>query len=265
MVVAQPAQQQVNPKALTWTILVHALLLLLFFLWKYNIPVAVVEEGTGLEVNLGSSEDGSGNDQPMNPADPSNYSAAVVYKDVAAKNNLPEDILRSDNPDDAALNSKNNSKELPGQAKKNEKTEPKPVPKSVYGGTTSGGGNKAQQSAAGTNEGNGNGPGDKGVAGGTPGAANYTGVPGTGGMSHTLAGRDINPKRFEAEFREGGTVVVRVTVDRDGNIVNKFVKSSSNPQLTRLALEKLSKAKFSKSGGTEPQQFGDVTFIFKSR
>ena len=105
------------------------------------------------------------------------------------------------------------------------------------------------------------------MPGGTPGAANYSGIPGngTGGIGHTLSGRTISPDKFEAEFHEGGKVIIHVTVDRNGIIVNKFVKSSSNPELTRLALEKLNNSKFSKSEGPEPQQFGDVTIIFKTR
>jgi TonB family protein len=90
-------------------------------------------------------------------------------------------------------------------------------------------------------------------------------LPGSGGIGHTLTGRKISPDRFEAEFKEGGTVVIHVTVNRDGNIVNKYVKSSPNAQLTRLAMEKLAGAKFSQASGSEPQQFGDVTIVFKAR
>ena len=110
-------------------------------------------------------------------------------------------------------------------------------------------------------------PRDQGVQGGTPGAANYSGIPGngTGGIGHTLSGRAISPDKFEAEFRESGKVVIHVTVDKNGNIIDKRVKTSSSPQLTKIALDKLSNARFSKSEGPEPQQFGDVTIIFKTR
>ena len=105
------------------------------------------------------------------------------------------------------------------------------------------------------------------MPGGTPGAANYSGIPGNGngGIRHTLSGRQISPDKFEAEFHESGKVVIHVTVDRDGNIVDKRVKSSSNPELTRLALDKLRGAKFSRSEGAEPQQFGDITINFTTR
>lgn len=255
----------INPKALSWTVGVHVLLLLLFFWFQYSIPVVTTDIGSGLEVNLGTSADGSGTDQPQKKDDPTAYSASVVYKTSATKTNLPKDMLQSADANDPSLNNPDKAKSSPGQTATKDKNHPVQTPKFVYAGANGKGGNSAQQNAAGTNEGDGNGPGDKGVPGGTAGATNYTGTPGMGGIGHTLTGRKISPDKFEAEFREGGKVVIHVTVDRDGNIVSKFVKSSSSQQLSKLALDKLSTAKFSISTGSEPQQFGDVTIVFKAR
>lgn len=255
----------INIKALSWTIGVHLLLLLLFFLWRYTIPTIAADLGNGIEVNLGSSDNGSGDDQPMSKDDPSNYSSAVVYKNAEAKSPV-KNMMNTDAADAPSVNDPGKTKNVVNNPSKNNIVTPPPVPKSVYMGDNNGrGGNSAKENRPGTNEGNTTGPGDRGVAGGTPGASNYTGTPGTGGMSHTLIGRDITPKKLEAEFKEGGKVVIHVTVDRDGNIVSKYVKSSSSPELSRIAMDKLNKAKFSKSTGSEPQQFGDVTIIFKAR
>jgi outer membrane biosynthesis protein TonB len=139
-------------------------------------------------------------------------------------------------------------------------------PKYVYHGSNGPGGNSAITNAAGGNEGNTSGEGDRGVVGGTRGASNYVGSPGngTGGISHTLSGRDISPKQFVAEFHEGGKVVIKVTVDRAGNIVNKTVKSSPSVTLSNLALQKLSQAKFTANNDAAPQQFGEITIVFKT-
>ncbi|MBC7554234.1 MAG: hypothetical protein H7257_09665 [Taibaiella sp.] len=249
---------------MSWTIGLHALLLLLFFLLQYSVPLKeTVDMGSGLEVNLGTSDNGSGTSQPQKTEDPSAYSATVEYKDMAKKAELPKDIVRSDAPDATDISNpeklKNTAKPVTGAE---HATTPAPTPRYVYQGGTGKGGNSAQQNVAGTGEGITTGPGDQGVPGGTPGASNYTG---NGGIGHNLGGRSIAPDRFEAEFHEGGKVVIHVTVDRDGNIVSKFVKSSSSQELTKLALDKLNKARFSKSTGTEPQQFGDVTIVFKAR
>jgi outer membrane biosynthesis protein TonB len=270
--VQQPRQPLVNNRAAAWTVGVHALLLLLFILLKYTIspiPPAPVVDGGGLEVNLGTSDNGSGNNQPMSKKDPSAYQATVVYKSVASKSALPREILRSEEADAPEVDNTRKKKEtiVKAEPSPKAKAKPQPSPRYSYPGDNGKGGNSAQQDKAGKSEGNTTGPGDRGVAGGTPGAANYTGVPGdgTGGIGHNLTGRRISPDKFEAEFHEGGKVVIHVTVDRNGNIVDKRVKSSSNSQLTRLAMEKLNGAHFSKSTGTEPQQFGDVTIIFKTR
>ena len=265
MFATAPQPSAINAKALLWTIGIHLLLLLLFFLFQYSIPVIKEDIGNGLEVNLGTSDNGSGTGQPQRKDAPSAYSATVVYKNVAKKTDLPKDMLRTDDPSATAINNPEKTKTIPKPDAGNEKNKLlAPVPRYVYQGSNGKGGNDAQQNVNGTSEGNTTGPGDRGVTGGTPGATAYTGAPGTGGIGHTLTGRSITPARFEAEFHEGGKVVIHVTVDRDGNIVSKLVKSTSSQELTRLALDKLNKAKFSKSTGSEPQQFGDVTIVFKT-
>ncbi len=266
-------EEKINKKALAWTIGTHALLLLLFLFLSYTVPNDIPEDiGGGLEVNLGTSDNGSGDDQPMSRKTPSEYQTTVVYKSSAPlKSSVPKNIVRSDVEEDAPVID-NTSKKTVSEPTKVEETpkpkpKPKPNPRYTYAGDKGTGGNNATQDKAGTSEGNTTGDGDRGVPGGTPGADNYTGTPGngTGGIGHTLSGRRISPAQFEAEFSEGGKVVIHVTVDRDGNIVNKRVKSSSGAHLTRIALEKLNNAKFSRSTGSEPQQFGDVTIVFKTR
>ena len=266
MTAAVPNQMAIKGKAWAWTLGLHLLLLLLFFWLTYTVPVVPADSGMAMEVNLGSSNDGSGTDQPMQPGDPANYAAAVRLP-TAPDQPLPENVFKSDDPNATALNpAKNTQPSPPSPATATSPQPPAPQPKYLYNGNGNGvGGNGATQTQAGTSEGNGTGNGDKGVVNGTPGASEYSGGPGTGGIGHTLTGRKITPDRFEAAFNEGGVVVIHVTVDRDGNIVNKYVKSSPNAQLTKLALEKLSHAKFSKSTGSEPQQFGDVTIVFKAR
>lgn len=267
IVLQQPQESKINNKALAWTIGLHALLLLVFFFLRYTItpPPPTVDQGGGLEVNLGTSDNGSGHNQPMSTKAPAPYQATVVYKSVAAKSSVPKNIIQTTQEDAPEVNNKETKKT--GPATTNEKGHVQEKPKYTYAGGNGQGGNSAVQNMPGTSEGNGTGPGDKGVPGGTPGAPNYSGIPGngTGGIGHNLSGRSISPDRFEAEFTEGGKVVIHVTVDRNGEIVSKFVKSSSNPQLTKLALEKLNNAHFSKSEGPEPQQFGDVTIFFTTR
>lgn len=274
-------EQSTNIKATAWTIGVHVLLFL-FFIWiGYSVPVTPPAEELGMEVNLGTSEDGSGTDQPLDVNAPAEANVSTAYRANASDNSQSRELMESEDPEAPAVtppvktenpvrhNTANNQNTRSTNTQRQSSTtatQPQ-RPRYVYSGSTGMGGNNAVANHPGTSEGNTSGTGDRGVPGGTPGATNYTGSPGngTGGISHTLSGRDISPKQFVAEFNEGGRVVVRVKVDRDGNIVSKTVRSSPNKRLSDIALQKLAQAKFSKSPDAAPEQIGDITFLFKTR
>ncbi len=269
----------INFKAASWTIGIHILLFLLFFMVRYNMPAVAAVEELGMEVNLGTSEDGSGTDQPMSVESPADAAVRTTAQANASNADAGKSIMESEDPDAPAISSvkENLSKTntTPKTTTRNPSAtnnNPQPTPNTqkpryVYQGSQGNGGNNAASNAPGTSEGNTTGNGDRGVPGGTPGASNYKGSPGngTGGVSHSLSGRDISPRQFEAEFNEGGKVVISVTVDREGKIVSKRVKSTPNANLSRIALQKLSQAKFSASKDAAPQQFGEITIVFKTR
>ena len=281
------AQQPVNYKALSWTAGVHLVILLLLLIWKFGTPApmqAIPE--MGMEVNLGSSDNGLGTDQPMDMEDPANAVAATNARSTAATASNDRDIEQTDDkdapevapphpaiatpvrPTQAVTPPRTNRTATTAQPATHTATPQVQRPRFVYQGSNGRGGNGAQANAPGGNEGNTFGNGDRGVPHGTPGAPNYTGSPGngTGGISFSLDGRNMiatpNP---EAEFRQGGKVVVRITVNRDGAIINKSVLSSSNAELSPIALRKLQSVKFNKSENAPAEQFGKITFVFKTR
>lgn len=273
----------IKTKAWTWSIGIHIILLILFLLIKYSTPVVMPVEELGMEVNLGTSDDGSGYDQPMDMDDPASAVGMRNSSAAAMQETNEKEFLESDEPD-APVVRRNvntvNDRRNPAPAtsrttnttrntnnSSTNTTQQTQRPRYVYDGANGRGGNSATSNQPGTSEGNTTGDGDRGVPGGTPGASNYTGSPGpgTGGISHTLSGRDITPKRFSAEFNEGGKVVIRIKVDRNGNIISKTVRSSPSSTLTKIALQKLSQAKFSASPNAAPEQFGDITIVFKTR
>ena len=271
----------VNPnqlKATAWTIVVHVLLLLVFFFWKYTLPAPQPVEDLGMEVNLGTDLDGLGEDQPMSVQTPSAGSVSASFRNAASVQADTRDLLRSDDPDAPAVAPTTGTGSRTDNARANRTTRnnneaaaansrQQARPRYVYEGATGAGGNNAAEDRPGTGEGNTSGPGDRGVPGGTPGSANYEGSPGngTGGISHTLSGREISPRQFIAEFNQGGRVVVRVKVDRDGRIISKTVRSSPNRALSSIALQKLEEARFSPNPQAAPEQIGDITFVFKTR
>ena len=268
-------------KPLLITAAVHLVLLLLLLIWRFSVPNPTVQlPELGMEVNLGTSANGSGIDQPLDIEDPAAEAAEAAQAEAAEEATQQAELERSNEADaptvpDVSRNRARRPSNNPVSRRSGNRasTSSTPVtqpqrPRYVYPGSTGNGGNRANANAPGTGEGNTTGPGDRGVPGGTPGASNYEGSPGTGtgGISHSISGRNIIsfPPR-DARFREGGRVVVRVTVDRDGIIVNKQIRSSSNSELSPIALRKLQQVRFNKSASAPEEQFGDIIFVFKSR
>lgn len=277
-------EQKKNTKAIAWTVGVHALLLLLFILCKYDLPVSAAPVESGIEVNLGTSDNGFGTDQPENMDDPAAANATKATNAAATASANDKEITTTDDKDAPEVNinrPKPNTKPTPQQttnlankkgtvpASSNIPAKAAPQsPKYVYAGGTGKGGNGAQHNTPGGNEGIGTGNGDMGVPSGTPGAANYTGTPGNGGgssMRVSISGRSLvsrpDPK---AEFKEGGQVVIHVTVNRDGVVTESRVVSAANATIRALALRKLQSVKFNKSASAPAEQFGDITFDFRA-
>lgn len=277
---ALTVDQKIRTKALAWTIGIHVVLLLIFFLIKHSVPEVLPTEDFGMEVNLGNSDNGSGDDQPMDIEEPTAVAANINATSSSSQDNEKE-LMESDEADAPVIKKTTNNNEkthkTPSTSQNNpatnntnsnnqNTTQQAQRPRYIYDGTNGKGGNSAVANRDGSSEGNTTGNGDRGVIGGTEGASNYTGTPGsgTGGISHTLKGRDISPKRFTAEFNESGKVVIRIKVDRNGNIISKTVKSSPSSTLSKIALQKLSQAKFSPSPDAAPEQFGEITIVFKT-
>ena len=282
---AQNAYLEVNnpirTKAIAWTVGIHIVLILLMILIRYTTPAeaAPIQE-LGIEVNLGTSYEGFGDDQPMDMDDPAAVAALQSVDAGSESGDFSKDFLASDDENAPVINRTNNTATVRhtrntntvnrtrnADNNTNSNTQQTRNPRYVYEGGDGNGGNSADENRSGSNEGNTSGDGDRGVPGGTPGADNYTvnPGPGTGGISHSLSGRDISPKRFSAEFNEGGKVVIRIKIDREGKIISKRIKSSPSSTLSRIALQKLSEAKFNASPNAAPEQFGDVTIVFKTR
>ncbi len=278
-------EQKKNIKALSWTAGAHLLLLLFFLLFRYTMPAQQPVEELGMEVNLGTMEDGYGFDQPELAEDPAAAEAVVTTLPSAASDHPDREIHTSDDAAAPAVISRQRTDNRRRTAAPPVQRTPDRVansrtasstrnqqattqdPKYVFQGATGTGGNSAQASRAGGSEGIGQGEGDMGVPGGTPGAENYTGTPGGGGstIGHTIANRQIVQRPDpSATFREGGNVVIRVTVNREGSIIQHRVVSAANTTIRNLALQKIKSVKFNASPSAPAEQFGNITFRFST-
>src|SRR6201991_749213 len=290
MSMADHFESQKNWKASGYTAIICAALLFLFFIIGWTRPVElppVVEEG--IEVNLGNSDKGLGNDQPYLPGKPAaeekeKYTPpkqAVVekeaVKDVETDDNNKEDapvIKKAPAPKPKAT--KIPDKEIvktpakPVKKPETTPTPPKPHPKAVFGGVkgTGTGGNDADDYKPGGNQGIAGGRGDQGAPGGDPNSTSYTGGGhGNSGVSISrgLSGRHITgTPSFTDDFNENAKVAVDVHVDANGNVTDADYQprgsTTSAGNLKAIAIRKAKQVKFN-SGGDE--SVGTLIFNFK--
>ena len=75
----QDLMRRKNRKAGFYTFLICGSILVLLFLISWNLPSTSVPAEEGLEVNLGNSDQGLGNDQPFQPNDPSDRTRKNIH------------------------------------------------------------------------------------------------------------------------------------------------------------------------------------------
>ncbi|WP_461534223.1 energy transducer TonB [Sinomicrobium sp.] len=227
------------------TLLLTALILLLFYMGLSYIDPP---EENGITINLGYAELGSGDIQPPTPVE-------IASKEKAEEETIEETVSEPEvvpvkEPEEEVLTS--NSEEAPvikpktENEVKSEKPEPKPVEKEpeekpdppkpakstadaiskiLQGKKETGTENKG--------EGNDDQAGDKGNPEGDPYASSYYGDSGsgTGEVGYGLSGRSLQSRgKVEQDCNEEGKVVVRIAVDRNGNVINAQpgVKGTTN-------------------------------------
>lgn len=280
-----------NLRAATYTAVVVGLLLLLLILVKWSLPIAPpppVEDG--IEVNLGNSDQGFGEDQPMSPekAAPSAQPQYTPPKISAVTAEEHKDVETDDREEDAPavkkpLTPKPAANKLPEKEKavkpvnKPAPPVPNPIPappkpKAVFKGVsgTGAGGNEADSYKKGGNQGIAGGSGDQGKPGGNPNSTNYTGNGGTGtsgvSISRGLSGRNIvRFPSFEDDFNENAKVAVDIRVDASGKVIAAVYQprgsTTANPNLKAIAIRKAMQLKLNASGDDE--QVGTITFNFR--
>lgn len=286
-------EQLKNTKAIVTTLSIHAVLLILALYFVITVPAQTVIEEMGMEVNLGTTEDGFGDDQPEDPNDPASLDLADA-KQAKMAETVAEDIANIHTDDHASEERVAITKPTvttPSDKKKTILQEPKTntkpntsqdanpnnnavaktttaaKPKYQFQGGAGTGGNQAAGEREGTGEGIGQGAGDMGVPGGTPGAANYQGKPGKGNslLDFNLENRHIVSKpSTNANFAKGGTVKVNVKVNKQGQITSWNFVSGGSEELRAIVSQKIKDVKFNPSSTAPIEQIGTISFNFKA-
>ena len=282
------------------TVLVHALILVFLILVALRTPLPLPGE-EGVEVNLGYSDQGKGNVQSDNPApakepepvvkkvvqhpaDPVPVKEEIITQDIEEapvieeekiiepepekeieeepiieeEETTPEEIVEEEPIEeiiDTIVIQEEAVEEIPVE-------EPKPVvnKRALYTGSTS--------NTEGTNQGITKGTGDQGKPHGYKESDDYTGQGGKGnGVSFSLGGRgSLFLETPTAKFKEQGTVVVSIWVDRDGKVKTAQVSAKGtnilDPNLRKIAVDAANNSTFVKDNSAAELQRGTITYNF---
>lgn len=276
-------ERQKNSKATAYTAGIAGALLLLFILVKWDLPtLPPVPTEEFIEVNLGSGDLGSGNDQPLLPGEPAPAVQEAYNPPTPVQSQVSDakDVETDDREDNDAPVIKRPAVSKPNATKidndnKVVKTTPNPQPivtqappkpKAVLGRTVGGngnGGNGAETYKPGTGEGIAGGSGDQGRPGGEPNGRNYSGAPRNFGVKVL----NIPAQSFEDDFNENAKIAMDIVTDGNGKVVSANYQprgsTTSNPQMVSIARRRAFELRNIGSG--DGPQKGTVIFNFKVR
>ncbi|MEP5339349.1 MAG: energy transducer TonB [Algibacter sp.] len=263
------------------TALISVIILLLLFV--VGAPYMDPPEEYGIAVNFGTTDFGKGNVQPKklvkseprvveeppqpeaSEAEPTQ--AAEAKEEVLTAENLEAIAIKKQKAAEAKAKSIADAKakaEADRIAKeKREQEEKKKKLDALIGGVS-----KSEGTETGS-EGNDNKAGDKGQLDGDPYAPSYFGGkgPGKGGIGYGLGGRG-NPSKmvYKHGCNEEGRVVVKIVVDRNGNVVDAEPGIKGTTNKAQCLLEPAKKTamsfKFPADSKAPTRQIGHVVINF---
>jgi colicin import membrane protein len=269
-------------KGIVGTIGFHlmALLALLYFALSTPLPLPGEE---GVEVNLGSSDQGMGQVQEQSPppvqqpppslpppqTDPEpEPEEEIITQDIEEAPAIEEEDIEDKDEEkqeeEVITPDKNIVEEVVEEIEEDPEPQPEPPKvneRALYKG-------KSETDGDGSNQGETGQPGDQGNPNGTPDATNYEGQGGLGdGIGYDLGGRGAKhlPKpAYDSE--EQGKVVVEIKVDRTGKVVSAIAGARGTTiadlRLRRLAEEAALRSMFSPDPNAPERQKGTITYNF---
>ncbi|MFI0430399.1 energy transducer TonB [Mariniflexile sp. HMF6888] len=264
------------------TALISVIILLLLFV--VGAPYMDPPEEYGISVNFGTTDFGSGTVQPLKPIKsepldinrPTEPEVSKVEPTKAAE--AKEEVLTADNSEEIAIKKQ---KEAEAKAKaiadakakaeaeriakeKRELEEKKKKLDALIGGVS-----KSEGTATG-GEGDDTKAGDKGQLDGDPYAPSYfgSGGSGSGGVGYGLNGRgSASYQTLKQDCNESGMVIVRIVVNRNGNVIEAEPGVRGTTNTAACLLEPAKKIALSHKWRPDPnaptKQIGFVKVNFK--
>ena len=256
----------------------HGLLALLFFLVVFKTPIPPFPEAStpGIEINFGTSDDGMGDVQPEDNSNTENVSSPTSENISKTTNNEakaePKNYV-TQNTEEAPVIEKNPTKTTENTsenntAKENTNSQPTVNASALYKGKTK---NNS------TGEGETGKAGDQGSKEGSP-DAKYHGKGSGNGDTPNSDGNEKGPRINLANRKkisltipksssnEEGKVVVQITVDKNGTVINARAgikgTTNTNPSLLAIARQAAMNSKFNVDPDAPEEQTGFITYEF---
>lgn len=253
------------------TTLFHVILVAILMLFGYTTPLPLPEE-EGILINFGTSDLGSGSEEPMytNEIQEQAQEESQTSEAETTDSETEEGLTTQDFEDAPAVKEqgkKEEKKEEKPEPKKEEKVEKKEERKVNSNALFPGRDRNANTSSS---EGEKEGEGNQGSTTGSVDSKNHSGgnSMGNSGTSFSLAGR--NPESLPKpayNYQIEGKVVVEITVDKYGKVTNAEpgVKGSTTLDANLLSAAKSAalKARFDKKPDAPAYQKGTITYFFK--
>lgn len=263
-------------KSFTITVILHVLLIALLFLLGFTYLDPPPE--SGIAINFGTAEVGSGNEQPTEPVKSAPKRNTAPQTQPEPEPIIEEEVVTQELEEAPVIEKKEKPKPVvekkPEPKPKEEEPpveEPEPKPdKSTTDAMSSILNGPEKSGTAESGEGNDNQAGDKGDPEGDPNASSYygTGSGLDGDGNYRLGGRRaLNKEKFVQDCNESGIVVVRIEVNRDGQVINATpgVKGTTNSAscLTEPAKRAAMATRFNSDDNAPSRQVGTIIYNFK--
>ncbi len=269
--------------AMIVTILFHVGLLVLFLMLYFRTPLPLPAE-EGIVVDFGYEQSGMGETEPMGQPEESQQAVEEKAPQETTEPSSDEGVMTQDFEEapvveEETAEEKTEEKQEPVEESREEvetdqeedqekqegaeeetPEEPEVDQRSLFPGVEEG--DESQS------EGVDGGEGNQGVEEGVPDADQYSGQPGGGGVSFSLNGRfpQSLPKP-QYICQKSGIVVVAITVDKTGRVVNANPGVKGSTTLDNCLLKEARKAALNARFDRRPEapalQKGTVTYHFK--
>jgi colicin import membrane protein len=268
----EETKKKIDSKALAGTIIFHAVLLLCFLFFGLSTPLPLPEE-EGVLVNLGYTNQGMGQRQPLTasppPPQPQPAQSSRPAEQIATQNTEESIALPDSRREEPQRQQRENTQQprpqpQPAQETVQQQPQPEPQPQVDQRALFPGRDRRTTESQ---NQGETGQPGNQGRPDGSTDGTSFTGGGQGSGVDFSLTGRRANYLPIpDYTSQAQGRVVVAITVNRNGEVIRVSAgargTTTSDQTLWRLAEDAARRARFDVKNDAPHEQTGTITYNF---